>query len=229
MSTSTSTHVNSSKLKLSWLPVQLVELKSGETYNGHLVNVDSWMNIHLREVICTSKVRCSSPLRSTEESPGSECLAWHTSRRIPQSVAKYPRNRSIVWFARSTAPVLPYVSCLDSCIHSAAEHDGLAAWRVTQQLAVVGSEQHWLVVTAVLKRLLWCLYVCLTIVSPKHLVSSCTYLCDLYGADFQDGDRFWRMPEIYIRGNNLKYIRIPEEVSHKRSALRVPGGLTELD
>ncbi|GMH41798.1 hypothetical protein BSKO_09708 [Bryopsis sp. KO-2023] len=33
----------------------LVELKNGETYNGHLVNCDSWMNIHLREVICTSK------------------------------------------------------------------------------------------------------------------------------------------------------------------------------
>jgi hypothetical protein len=28
----------------------------------------------------------------------------------------------------------------------------------------------------------------------------------------QDGDRFWRMPEIFIRGNTLKYIRIPEEV-----------------
>ncbi|WIA37705.1 hypothetical protein OEZ86_014590 [Tetradesmus obliquus] len=63
----------------------LVELKSGETYNGHLVNCDSWMNIHLREVICTSK----------------------------------------------------------------------------------------------------------------------------------DGDRFWRMPEIYIRGNTLKYIRVPEEVIDK--------------
>lgn len=36
--------------------LQLVELKNGETYNGHLVNCDSWMNIHLREVICTSKV-----------------------------------------------------------------------------------------------------------------------------------------------------------------------------
>eukprot|EP00803_Ostreobium_quekettii_P007562 evm.model.scf_1127.4 EVM.evm.TU.scf_1127.4 scf_1127:34878-36528(-) len=33
----------------------LVELKNGETYNGHLVNCDAWMNIHLREVICTSK------------------------------------------------------------------------------------------------------------------------------------------------------------------------------
>jgi small nuclear ribonucleoprotein (snRNP)-like protein len=37
--------------------MQLVELKNGETYNGHLVNCDTWMNIHLREVICTSKVR----------------------------------------------------------------------------------------------------------------------------------------------------------------------------
>ena len=35
--------------------VQLVELKNGETYNGHLVQCDSWMNMHLKEVICTSK------------------------------------------------------------------------------------------------------------------------------------------------------------------------------
>ena len=33
----------------------LVELKSGETYNGMLVSCDNWMNINLREVICTSK------------------------------------------------------------------------------------------------------------------------------------------------------------------------------
>ncbi|XP_067622260.1 U6 snRNA-associated Sm-like protein LSm4 [Eurosta solidaginis] len=33
----------------------LVELKNGETYNGHLVSCDSWMNINLRDVICTSK------------------------------------------------------------------------------------------------------------------------------------------------------------------------------
>ena len=38
------------------LYVKLVELKNGETYNGHLVSCDTWMNIHLREVICTSKV-----------------------------------------------------------------------------------------------------------------------------------------------------------------------------
>ena len=33
----------------------LVELKNGETYNGHLVNCDNWMNIQLKEVICTSR------------------------------------------------------------------------------------------------------------------------------------------------------------------------------
>uniref|UniRef100_A0A914UKE7 U6 snRNA-associated Sm-like protein LSm4 n=1 Tax=Plectus sambesii TaxID=2011161 RepID=A0A914UKE7_9BILA len=33
----------------------LVELKNGETYNGHLVSCDSWMNIHLRDAICTSR------------------------------------------------------------------------------------------------------------------------------------------------------------------------------
>eukprot|EP00560_Eucampia_antarctica_P007607 CAMPEP_0197827018 /NCGR_PEP_ID=MMETSP1437-20131217/3900_1 /TAXON_ID=49252 ORGANISM="Eucampia antarctica, Strain CCMP1452" /NCGR_SAMPLE_ID=MMETSP1437 /ASSEMBLY_ACC=CAM_ASM_001096 /LENGTH=178 /DNA_ID=CAMNT_0043427717 /DNA_START=105 /DNA_END=642 /DNA_ORIENTATION=- len=33
----------------------LVELKSGDTYNGRLVNCDAWMNLNLRDVICTSK------------------------------------------------------------------------------------------------------------------------------------------------------------------------------
>eukprot|EP01084_Bolivina_argentea_P264223 447505_1 len=33
----------------------MVELKNGDTYNGHLVNCDSWMNLNLREVVCTSR------------------------------------------------------------------------------------------------------------------------------------------------------------------------------
>ncbi|XP_055354006.1 probable U6 snRNA-associated Sm-like protein LSm4 [Paramacrobiotus metropolitanus] len=33
----------------------LVELKNGETYNGQLANVDNWMNLNLKDVICTSK------------------------------------------------------------------------------------------------------------------------------------------------------------------------------
>lgn len=35
--------------------LQLVELKSGETYNGVLVNVDHWMNLNLTKVTCTSR------------------------------------------------------------------------------------------------------------------------------------------------------------------------------
>ena len=31
----------------------------------------------------------------------------------------------------------------------------------------------------------------------------------------QDGDRFWRMPEAYIRGNTIKYLRVPDEVLDK--------------
>jgi len=36
----------------------LVELKNGETLNGHLVNCDTWMNLTLKEVVQTSSV-CS--------------------------------------------------------------------------------------------------------------------------------------------------------------------------
>lgn len=32
----------------------LVELKNGETLNGHLVNCDNWMNLTLKEVVQTS-------------------------------------------------------------------------------------------------------------------------------------------------------------------------------
>lgn len=34
----------------------LVELKSGETLNGHLVACDTWMNLTIREVVRTSLV-----------------------------------------------------------------------------------------------------------------------------------------------------------------------------
>ncbi|KAG6018202.1 hypothetical protein E4U41_004010, partial [Claviceps citrina] len=32
----------------------LVELKNGETLNGHLVQCDTWMNLTMREVVQTS-------------------------------------------------------------------------------------------------------------------------------------------------------------------------------
>ena len=29
---------------------------------------------------------------------------------------------------------------------------------------------------------------------------------------FKDGDRFWKMPECFIKGSMIKYLRIPDEV-----------------
>lgn len=34
----------------------LIELKNGDTYNGRLVGCNMFMNICLKDVICTSKV-----------------------------------------------------------------------------------------------------------------------------------------------------------------------------
>ena len=39
----------------------LVELKNGETLNGHLVQCDTWMNLTLKEVVQTSPVRRLPP------------------------------------------------------------------------------------------------------------------------------------------------------------------------
>ncbi|KAI3420991.1 hypothetical protein GPALN_014618 [Globodera pallida] len=44
-----------SLLKTAQNHPMLIELKNGETYNGMLVACDSWMNVHLRDAICTSK------------------------------------------------------------------------------------------------------------------------------------------------------------------------------
>ena len=47
----------------------LVELKNGETLNGHLVTCDTWMNLTLKEVVQTSPVRflCGFSLPQLEE------------------------------------------------------------------------------------------------------------------------------------------------------------------
>lgn len=42
---------------LIYIFVQLVEVKSGETFNGTLNNCDIWMNLHLVDVIQTSAVQ----------------------------------------------------------------------------------------------------------------------------------------------------------------------------
>ncbi|EYE97669.1 U6 snRNA-associated Sm-like protein LSm4 [Aspergillus glaucus CBS 516.65] len=46
-----------------------------------------------------------------------------------------------------------------------------------------------------------------------------------------EGDRFFKLPEVYVRGNNIKYLRIPEEIidivkeqQHARDSGRGRGG-----
>lgn len=47
-------------------------------------------------------------------------------------------------------------------------------------------------------------------------LSSCNMFMNICLTDVictsKDGDRFWKMPECYIRGNSIKYLRIPDEV-----------------
>ena len=52
----------------------LVELKNGETYNGILVNCDIWMNLSLRDVVCTSRVRHSHRTRHHHHPQNANCL-----------------------------------------------------------------------------------------------------------------------------------------------------------
>lgn len=42
-------------------------------------------------------------------------------------------------------------------------------------------------------------------------------------ATVQDGLRFFKMPEAYVRGNTIKYISVPEEVRSSRVAAVFPG------
>ena len=58
--------------------MQLVELKSGETYNGHMVQCDSWMNVHLREVICTSKVSSAQYCQAYDVTFAIRYLGYYT-------------------------------------------------------------------------------------------------------------------------------------------------------
>lgn len=45
-----------SLLKVAEDQPMLIELKNGDTYNGRLVSCNAFMNICLKDVICTSKV-----------------------------------------------------------------------------------------------------------------------------------------------------------------------------
>jgi small nuclear ribonucleoprotein (snRNP)-like protein len=54
----------------------LVELKNGETLNGHLVLCDTWMNLTLREVVQTSPVRPPSFSSSRHVPSPRQTVRW---------------------------------------------------------------------------------------------------------------------------------------------------------
>ncbi|KAH0538800.1 hypothetical protein FGG08_004632 [Glutinoglossum americanum] len=48
-----------------------------------------------------------------------------------------------------------------------------------------------------------------------HLVNSDTWMNLTLKEVVQtspDGDRFFRLPEVYVRGNNIKFLRVPDEI-----------------
>ena len=64
----------------------LVEVKSGETFNGTLVNCDVWMNLHLEDVIKTSSVGLSNLNSSFYQKLISTYLKYLFMTFVPTSV-----------------------------------------------------------------------------------------------------------------------------------------------
>jgi len=52
-----------------------------------------------------------------------------------------------------------------------------------------------------------------------------------------EGDKFFRLPEVYVRGNNIKYLRVPDEIidivkdqqQHQQSSRGRPGNVARAD
>ena len=139
----------------------LIELKSGETYNGHLVACDTWMNLHLREVILTSR---EGELRAQQSLP----------RAPPPARARAPRPADAR--PRSPAVLHRHWSCP-------------ACERLTRPARARAHAPFSLCLSLSLAR---------ARARPPARPSP--------------GDKFWRLPEAYVRGNMIKYLRVPDEV-----------------
>jgi small nuclear ribonucleoprotein (snRNP)-like protein len=72
----------------------LVELKNGETLNGHLVMCDTWMNLTLKEVVQTSPVR--KRLQSIRETASHLpfCYRSMTREKSPPEQLKHTPSRT---------------------------------------------------------------------------------------------------------------------------------------
>ncbi|KAH0600544.1 hypothetical protein MHUMG1_01542 [Metarhizium humberi] len=66
----------------------LVELKNGETLNGHLVQCDTWMNLTLREVVQTSPSSSANSRRWDHAQNAANRLRSNTSASTTTSSTK---------------------------------------------------------------------------------------------------------------------------------------------
>lgn len=187
------------------------------------------MNIHLREVICTSKVRGREPWGCTTHTHPLQCAYAAPPSPYPGTAAA---DRSTQYHVLSpylatsiqavTPPPPPWASiglgCACTCRqpptaapklqHTLTQHSwcqALHSQHCHHHPSPPTSSRPPSHTALQLLSCCCCFHPCCRAAAAAMLPLSCC-CC-------QDGDRFWRMPEIFIRGNTLKYIRIPEEVS----------------
>jgi small nuclear ribonucleoprotein (snRNP)-like protein len=73
----------------------LVELKNGETLNGHLVTCDTWMNLTLKEVVQTSPVCCPYLQQTSTDVPRKDGKDSYNSKfRMATNFSDYQRSMS---------------------------------------------------------------------------------------------------------------------------------------
>uniref|UniRef100_A0A9L0I410 U6 snRNA-associated Sm-like protein LSm4 n=1 Tax=Equus asinus TaxID=9793 RepID=A0A9L0I410_EQUAS len=125
-----------SLLKTAQNHPMLVELKNGETYNGHLVSCDNWMNINLREVICTSRVCLAAGAAvASQAQAGVSPRRSRAARQASSEPSPSPRRPSAATF--TAAPGL--------CCHAQATAllclQLTSLWRTTQRREEGGRRQ----------------------------------------------------------------------------------------
>lgn len=151
------------------------------------------MNIHLREVICTSKVCITPPGLCSVHSPWWCCLGCKNSSLHPGVAV---RGLCVPGQSRLALSALCRMLHGQSMLHSPyAMHT--SAHQFSEEPSL------WSVMLLDKQRINMPYPDCI-------VISSMTLSTHVF---VQDGDRFWRMPEVYIRGNTLKYLRVPEEVT----------------
>lgn len=96
----------------------LVELKNGETLNGHLVTCDTWMNLTLKEVVQTSPVCWSrAPPFSglhIEEGYLNELEGWKANISLPRMATNSTDYRRCM--LRAITYVVPFYALFQGVI-----------------------------------------------------------------------------------------------------------------